>query len=120
MKKVLVVEDELSIANFLTDLIQILGYECKLLTSGKEVLDLAKTWKPDLITLDLAMPSPDGLQVLSMLKADGETKSIPVFVVSAIVNQPEIHRQLTAAHSIFQKPLDTKSFMQAVQKICNP
>ncbi len=79
-KKVLVVEDELSIASFMTDLIQDLGYDCRLLTSGVEVLQTAKDWKPDLITLDLVMPSPDGLQVLGMLKSDEETKNIPVFV----------------------------------------
>ncbi len=118
MKRVLVVDDELSISNFVTDIVHLLGYETKTLTSGSRVLATAKSWKPDLITLDVMMPSPDGIQVLRQLKGDPETAAIPVFVVSVVANNDEVRSQLSQAQSIFQKPIDTKEFIAQVQKAC--
>ena len=111
-------EDDLSIASYLTDILQLLGCECRLLSSGHKVLETVKEWKPDLVTLDLAIPSPDGLELLGILKKDPETKSIPIFIVSAIVHQPGVYAKLKAAQFIFQKPLDTKEFMDAVRTAC--
>lgn len=113
----MVVEDELSIANFIVDVLQMLGMECRNLTSGSKVLQTAKEWKPDLITLDLMMPSPDGIEVLNRLKDDPATSSIPVFVISVIAAKSDIAAKISRANHIFSKPLDTKRFIEEVQKI---
>ena len=120
MKKILVVEDELSIANFITEVIRILGYEAKILTNGRKVLTTAKEWKPDLITLDIMMPSPDGVEVLSQLKSDPETQGIPVFIISVAAKDPAIAPKISQAQMIYQKPLDPKEFMEGVRKVLGP
>jgi CheY-like chemotaxis protein len=118
VKKILVVDDELSISNFIGDIIRILGYEHKILTSGKKVLSTAKEWKPDLITLDIMMPAPDGIEVLNQLKSDPETASIPVFVISVVANTSQMADKLSHARCVFQKPIDTKLLIEEIRKIC--
>jgi CheY-like chemotaxis protein len=120
MKKVLIVEDELSIADFLSDLVGMLGCESKKLTNGAKVLQIAKEWKPDLITLDIMMPPPDGVEVLSQLKADPLTQAIPVFVVSVVAAKKEFMSKFSKAQGVFSKPLDTKQFIAKIKEVCGP
>ena len=116
MKKILIVEDELSIASFIADIVQMLGYEAKVLTSGRKVLEVAKEWRPDLVTLDIMIPPPDGIVVLDQLKKDPDTQAIPVFIVSVVANRPDLKEEFTKAQGIFEKPLDTRRFLEQLQK----
>ncbi len=119
MKKILVVDDELSIVNFISDVVRVVGFEPKFLTNGKKVLATAKEWKPDIITLDIMMPSPNGLEVLSQLKDDPETADIPVYIISAVMNTPEVQAKIHLAQAIFSKPIDTKDFITRLRTL-NP
>ena len=117
MKKILIIDDELSIVNFITDVSKVLGFDAKFLTSGKKAFSTAKEWKPDVITLDIMIPSPNGLEVLALLKADPETASIPVFVISAVTQNPEIREKLSHAQAVFTKPMDTKDFITHLRNL---
>jgi len=118
LKKVLIVEDELFTANFLVDIFNTLGFESKILTEGKPVLTTAREWKPNLITLDIMIPSPNGIEVLSELKSDPDTKSIPVFIVSVVANRSDLRDQLATACAIFEKPFEIKELIEKVQNVC--
>ena len=118
MKKILIVEDELSIANFIADVMHLLGYETKILTTGKKVVSVAKEWGPDLITLDIMMPPPDGIKVLHQLKGDPETRDIPVFIVSVVAQRPDFSKDLSNAQGIFSKPLNIKHFISEIRRVC--
>ncbi len=117
MKKILVVDDELSIVNFLSDVVRVLGFEPKFLTNGKKVLATAKEWKPDVITLDIMMPSPNGLEVLDQLKNDPETADIPVYLISALTSNPEVQAKIGLAQAVFSKPIDTKEFIARLRNL---
>ena len=117
MRKILVVDDELSIVNFIADVSRVLGYEPKSLTSGKRVLDVAKEWKPDLITLDIMMPAPNGIEVLDQLKSDPETAAIPIYIISAMTIKPEMQGQIAKAQAVFPKPIDTKEFVRSLRQL---
>src|SRR3989344_8790469 len=112
MKKILIIDDELSIVNFISDVVKILGFDYKFLTDGKRALATAKVWKPDVISLDIMIPSPDGVEVLAQLKADAETARIPVYVVTAVGMTPEMKKNLSAAQAVFTKPIDTRNFIE--------
>src|SRR3989344_564040 len=105
MKKILIIDDELSIVNFISDVVNILGFDSKFLTDGGKVLATAKMWKPDVISLDIMIPSPNGMEVLAQLKADAETASIPVYIITAVNMTPEIEQKLAAAQAVFSKPI---------------
>lgn len=120
MKRVLVVDDELPIIDLLTQIIRFLGHEALSLTNGSKVYATAKSWKPDLITLDVMMPSPDGASVLDQLKDDPETAKIPVFMVTGLRNDPVTFERLVKANCIISKPIDAKEFIDCVRAALSP
>ena len=83
MARILIAEDEPHIIKMLDFKLRGLGHEVIAATDGGEALELASKERPDLILLDVMMPVMDGFQVLRRLKAQEETMSIPVIVLTA-------------------------------------
>ena len=82
---------------------------------GKEALELAKKYHPDLIVLDLLLPDKDGFSVLKELKADKETEEIPV-VICSILSEKEKAVSLGAIDYL-EKPVNEKKFIERIRKI---
>jgi DNA-binding response OmpR family regulator len=80
-KRVLVVEDDPSIAIGLRINLESEGYEVHLADDGEVGLELARTVDPDLIVLDVMLPKRNGLEVLHDLRAEGRT--MPIIILSA-------------------------------------
>jgi CheY-like chemotaxis protein len=78
MKRILVVDDETDIHNFVGRILRDSGYEVEVATDGKEALEKIAAWHPDLVLLDLMMPVMDGWAVLAHLR---ETPDPPLVVV---------------------------------------
>jgi DNA-binding response OmpR family regulator len=82
-KKILVVDDEDDILQFLELVLREKGYDVVTAAGGQEALTRAQIEKPDLVLLDIMMPQMDGWEVLKLLRVDEETASIPVAMLSA-------------------------------------
>ncbi|HSO39588.1 MAG TPA: response regulator transcription factor [Labilithrix sp.] len=80
-KRVLVVEDDPSIAIGLRINLESEGYVVQVAEDGEEGLELARTIDPDLIVLDVMLPRRNGLEVLHDLRAEGRT--MPIIILSA-------------------------------------
>ena len=85
-KKVLIVEDDAAISALLAAVLEAEGLDALPVYDGEAAVSLAHEVRPDLITLDLALPKKDGLQVLRDLEAAEDTSRIPVIVVSAFTS----------------------------------
>ena len=72
MTKILVIDDEPSITNLVSAYLKPEGYEVYLAADGNAGLKAARTFKPDLIILDLMLPGMDGLELLSRLRRESE------------------------------------------------
>jgi len=81
-KTILVVDDEKEVVDALRNRLEREGYEVLTAYDGKQALEKAND-RPDLILLDIIMPGLDGIEVLSRLKKNIETKHIPVVMVTA-------------------------------------
>lgn len=81
-KKVLIVEDDSLLLKVLSERFMKDNFEVATVENGLEALDVVKKFHPDIIMLDLIIPGIDGFAVLKQLKADTETKNIPVAVLS--------------------------------------
>lgn len=88
--KVLVVDDIESNIEFVTDVLELEEFEVIGANDGKEAIDLAQEIKPDIILLDISMPIMDGFEVCEKLKADIETKHIPVVFLTARIQKEDI------------------------------
>jgi CheY-like chemotaxis protein len=81
--------------------------ETRSCVSGQEALEVVKAWTPDVILLDVMMPSLDGPATLACLKADAQTANIPVIFMTARVQTRELDRLLAlGAIDVIPKPFD--------------
>ena len=84
-------------------------------------LDLAREHRPDLIVLDLHLPDMQGTEVLKRLKADPETRKIPVIVLTAdATRRHAAHVRRLGATDYLTKPLDVARFLEAVAASLTP
>ena len=81
-QKVLIIEDEDLIARMYEKTLSVDGFEVEVAIGGNEGLEKAKSFKPDVILLDIMMPEPDGMEVLETLKRQPETSEIPVVMLT--------------------------------------
>ncbi|MDX1976807.1 MAG: EAL domain-containing protein [Pseudanabaenaceae cyanobacterium bins.68] len=80
---ILLVDDSLHNLQLLTQMLTKQGYGVKTAISGRAGLQLAETYQPDLILLDIRMPEMDGYEVCTALKENPSTAFIPVLFISA-------------------------------------
>ena len=115
--KILVIEDEEHIRTVLNYNLKLDGFEVYLADNGIRGLDMAREKMPDLILLDWMMPGINGLQVLSKLKQDEMTKSIPVFMLTAKSMMTEVGRALyEGADDYITKPFDVIELGQILKE----
>jgi diguanylate cyclase (GGDEF)-like protein len=81
--RILVVDDSLANRELLSQELEDEGFEVETAESGPECLELAHSWHPEVILLDIQMPGMDGIETCRKLKENAETKDIPVLFVTA-------------------------------------
>ena len=114
-QKILVVEDnELNLRLF-CDLLRVHGYEAEPVRDGREAVDRARAFAPDLIVMDIQMPHISGLELIDQLKADGELKAIPVMAVTAYAAKGDEERiRAAGAEAYVSKPISVMRFIESV------
>ncbi|MEK7232913.1 MAG: response regulator [Elusimicrobiota bacterium] len=95
MKKILFVDDSKTFSAMMTSALSMGGYSVCACGTFAEVSPLAKSFKPDLIILDMVLPDGTGLGALKVLKADEATKAIPVVLLTAREDPAEIGQVLS-------------------------
>jgi CheY-like chemotaxis protein len=89
-KTVMVVDDNPDIVTIVKTILEGKGYGVQSAYSGQEVFNLLSEQKPDLIVLDIMMPQMDGLEVLTRLKGEPSTATIPVILLTAKVQYEDV------------------------------
>jgi CheY-like chemotaxis protein len=89
-KTIIVVDDNPDIVNIVRTILEGKGYRVMSAYSGPELFTRLEERKPDLIILDIMMPEMDGLEVLTRLKGNPETSSIPVILLTAKVQYEDV------------------------------
>ncbi len=80
MKRILIIEDDSSIAELQRDYLEINGYSVQICKTGEQGLNEARTGEYDLVLLDLMLPGPDGFEILRQIRSE---KDLPILMVSA-------------------------------------
>jgi len=106
---VLVVDDDAGVRAYLTQLLQEQDYEVVGAADGQAAIAAAQSCRPDLITMDLAMPVMDGRTAIVKLRADPSLQHIPIMVISAIQGWDKAGGDLSMS-----KPLDESRFLENV------
>jgi len=86
LPQILVVDDTPANLGLLVDHLEARGYEVLVALGGQEALDRLRYAQPDLILLDVMMPGMDGFETCRRLKADAQTRDIPVIFMTALTD----------------------------------
>jgi two-component system alkaline phosphatase synthesis response regulator PhoP len=113
-KKILVVEDEESIALGVKDMLEHAGYEVGLAGDGPSALARIQSDKPDLVVLDLMLPGMGGLEILTALRKGGD--KVRVVILTALVQDADLQRGFELeADDYVKKPFSPGEFLARIE-----
>lgn len=115
-KKILIMDDDPTIADLLTEALEDEGYEAYMTTQSLRFYDAIREHEPDLVLLDLMMPYLDGRDELRLMSM-GVNHQIPVIVVTAFLgaaNEEKEFREAGVVHIVY-KPFDLDKLVELVK-----
>jgi DNA-binding response OmpR family regulator len=115
-KRILVIEDEVHIADGIGLNLSLQGYEAKISADGIDGLNQWRSWKPDLIILDIMLPMIDGFSILKTIREHDE--KIPILILSARGDTKDKVKGLRyGVDDYLSKPFDLEEFLLRVERL---
>ena len=124
-KRILVIDDQEEVLALLKDSLVGSGFEAMVCKEPKNVLILIKSFKPDLILLDLLMPDLGGFEICEILNNDPQTHGIPIIIISGfgdLVDIKKAYKLGAVGYLVKPFPLDSlsKEISKAITNRENP
>jgi excisionase family DNA binding protein len=114
-RKALVVDDDVPMANAIARVLKREGWQVEVANDGFEAGMLLVGFQPSLLTLDLRMPSMDGLTVLALTRANPELEDLKILVISA-QGRSDLNKALAGgANQVLAKPFDNQERLSIVE-----
>ncbi|MGP0579756.1 response regulator [Paenibacillus peoriae] len=114
-KVLLIIEDDINFANILYDMARSRGFKALIALQGDDGLNMARSYLPDAIILDIQLPVMDGWSILGELKGNSSTRHIPVHVISVIDDVKQ--GLMMGAIAYLKKPSSKESLDKAFSHI---
>lgn len=115
-EKILITDDEPHIRRMLESRLKANGYRVITAENGRIAVEKAKVEKPDLILMDILMPEMSGQEALAKLKADPQTRSIPVIMVTAKGQAEDVEKSSdTGATDFVIKPFTPVILLEKIK-----
>jgi Fe-S oxidoreductase len=116
---ILVADDEPDFVTFVSAILEDNGAQVLQAHGGEEAMEIARSEKPDLMTLDLSMPGTSGSDVFMALRRDPELKELPVFIITG---QPELRRliyerDVRKPDGYLDKPITEEALLVNVRRV---
>ena len=118
--RILYVEDVEDIRLPISEILTLLGYEVRCANNGQQGVEVAESWQPNLILMDLRMPVMDGPTAIRMLHSNPDTSDIPIFVLSAYSDAEtrNLCKQI-GVDRFMSKPIDVEKLDTAIKETLN-
>ena len=118
MARILLVEDNEMNRDMLSRRLERKGHQVVIAVDGQQAIDLAASEKPDLILMDMSLPVMDGWEATRRLKADGQTKQIPIIALTAHA-MPEDERKAREAgcNDYDTKPIELPRLLEKIEAL---
>lgn len=121
--KILVVDDDVDMQNWLRAQLKNLGHTVSLAGDGAQALMTARKDEPDAIILDIGLPGGDGFVVMNRLRAIEPLAEVPIIVLTGAADRPGFTEQdaLNAgAGAFFRKPVEPADLGAAIDRLVTP
>jgi DNA-binding response OmpR family regulator len=113
-KQIMIVDDDTDILQFMQLALALAGYEVRVSTTGRELRQVPPPELPDLILLDVRLVENDGRLICKHLKANEQTKDVPIIMLSAHVSARKL-RSDCPADDVLAKPFDLETLIEKVE-----
>ncbi len=120
-QKILFIEDDAFLARIYTKALDEAGYDISLCSNAEEGVKMLERERPDLILLDILLPHMDGFEFLEQIKANPDSQSIPVLVLTNMGNKEDVDRanQLGVSGYLIKAHTLPKDAVGKIQTILN-
>lgn len=115
MKTILVVDDEFDLTGTLRAILEGEGFHVDTCDNGKAALGRLKSFKPDLVLMDVMMPMLSGLEVLKSMRQSEQLKDVPVILMSSM--RPSVKRADYQWQAFLRKPFSLSTLLKTVEKL---
>ncbi|OOZ71465.1 two-component system response regulator [Solemya velum gill symbiont] len=106
-QRILAVDDDARNLKLISTMIRQQGYDCLCVEDGHSALAAVEQYRPDLMLVDVMMPGMDGFELTQQLKANEQTRNIPIILVTALTDRDSRLQGLEAgAEEFVSKPID--------------
>jgi two-component system, OmpR family, response regulator len=114
--RVLVVDDEESITDLISTALRYVGFEVEVASTGRQALELAFTFRPELIVLDVMLPDLDGFQVTRRLRSDGVRAPV-VFLTARDATEDKVAGLTIGGDDYVTKPFSLEELVARVRAV---
>ena len=118
-KRILIVDDDTGVTRTLGLYLEDTGlFDVKTENQGSNALVVARTFKPDLIFLDIVMPDADGADIAAQIKADASLEHTPIVFLTALVSRQEVSSGAgqIGGHPFLAKPVDPETIISCIHE----
>jgi CheY-like chemotaxis protein len=117
-KKILLVEDNPATVDIIQTELEYLGYDSAVAENGQKAVDLAATFHPDLIVMDISLPKMDGLEATTLIRNNPQTQNIPVLAATARALPGDREKCIQAGcDDYIAKPFTHRELGEAIKKL---
>lgn len=116
MKKIAIIDDDLTLCNAWSQWLARSGYDPVILGYGKDFLEVIEQEKPDLMLIDIILPGMNGVNIAKAVKEHPVLKNTPVVLMSAVVMKTEIESFGTIADGYLSKPFKMGEMLSVLER----
>jgi len=116
MRRILVVDDDRDILDVIQFILEDSGYTVETLSNGNFLFDKLRSFKPDLVILDIMLGNMDGRELCRDIKTNVETYATPVIMISASHALADINSPKGKPDDFIAKPFDIDALLSCVQR----
>lgn len=113
--KILIVDDDPEISSLIQYSVESMGHKAQICDNGRDVMDTLRSYKPDLLILDVMLPGIDGYSLANMITEGADTRDLPIIVLSALEPSRTMFQKFTQVFAFLTKPFNTDDLMEAVK-----
>jgi two-component system cell cycle response regulator DivK len=118
--RILIVEDNESNMKFVSNLLEMTGYEIFQAYNAETAVVIAKEKTPDLILMDIQLPGMNGITCAQMLKDDDRTKKIPIIAITSFAMKGDEERMIeTGFDAYLAKPFNYRHLLRFIESFRN-
>jgi two-component system alkaline phosphatase synthesis response regulator PhoP/two-component system response regulator VicR len=117
-ERILIVDDDATMVNLLSTILEIDGFVTRKALSGREALEELAKELPDLVLLDIMMPEMDGFEVLARLRDNPATERLPIIMLTARTDDKDIFEGWRrGADEYVTKPFDPRELVMTIRTV---